>query len=127
MKLKMLAIVLVLTFFVTHAQAFTLMWKYETDGYMDVSDTSSSPCLEDVDGDGKLEIVFASFNGKVYALRDDGTVLWKHVVKKYVFNPLVEDGNHIILCSPEIFDLINPFKLTHSPTPHRKAWQQDQL
>ncbi|RLI82887.1 hypothetical protein DRP04_02910 [Archaeoglobales archaeon] len=65
--------------FVTQAQAtnLTLMWKYKTDDYMDVSDTSSSPCLEDIDGDGRLEIFIGSKDGCMYAFKYNGTLLWK--------------------------------------------------
>ena len=49
------------------------IWKFKTGYYVE-----SSPALGDVDGDGKLEVVFGSYDDYLYALNgEDGSLLWK--------------------------------------------------
>ena len=50
----------------------SLKWKYQT-GDMGTYDT---PNIADVDGDGRMEIAFVSYAGKIVVLEDDGTAKW---------------------------------------------------
>jgi len=50
----------------------TLKWKYQTGDY----GTYATPPLADIDGDGKLEMIFPSYDGKIVAVDDDGTEIW---------------------------------------------------
>lgn len=45
-------------------------WPQETGGFV-----SASPVIADLDGDGELEILVGSWDGKVYAWRKDGRLL----------------------------------------------------
>src|SRR5512138_3272893 len=76
----------------------------------------SSPAIGDVDGDGRNEVVFGSFNFLVYVIRRDGTSLpgWPVAVRDTIWS------------SPALFDLDGDGKLeviigstTHyEPTPN---------
>lgn len=59
----------------TTVQTPQLMWKVETK-----SPSYGSGSVADIDGDGKLEIVFGTYFGDehIYAINaEDGSVLWK--------------------------------------------------
>ena len=51
----------------------SLLWKTGTGDY----GTYATPPLADTDGDGKLEMIFPSYTGKIIALDDDGSILWQ--------------------------------------------------
>jgi outer membrane protein assembly factor BamB len=52
---------------------YGLLWSLDTGDLV-----KSSPVVVDLrrDGDGRLETVFGSYDGRVYAVRSDGSVLW---------------------------------------------------
>ncbi len=52
-----------------------LLWNYTTGGEI------ISPVLGDIDGDGKLEIVAPSIDGKIYALNgENGSLVWNKTI-----------------------------------------------
>jgi len=64
------------------------LWSYTTGDKV-----TSSPALGDVDGDGKLEVVFGSYDNKVYALNgEDGNVVWSYTTgDKVMSSPALGD------------------------------------
>ena len=46
----------------------------------------SSPALADVDGDGKLEVGFGSFDRSIYLLNSDGTLRWYYLAADTVWS-----------------------------------------
>lgn len=56
---------------------------------------SMSPALADINGDGKLEIVVATFDGKIRAYKQDGTKLWSfnyaNGKKLFASDPVIGD------------------------------------
>jgi outer membrane protein assembly factor BamB len=49
-----------------------MQWRFANSGWL-----LSSPAVADLDGDGRLEIMFGSYNGSVYALTREGRELWR--------------------------------------------------
>ncbi|HSM58162.1 MAG TPA: VCBS repeat-containing protein [Candidatus Sulfomarinibacteraceae bacterium] len=62
----------------------------------------SSPTLADINGDGRLDIVLATNNGHVVAVRHDGQVLWERDIAP-AFG--MSGGTHEIASSPAVGDL----------------------
>lgn len=68
----------------------SLLWQFYTgdfngDGWRD--GVYSTPALGDIDGDGKLEVVFGAWDGYVRALNgEDGSVLWQVFVRDTVWS-----------------------------------------
>ena len=62
----------------------------------------SSPVVADINGDGKLEIVVATNNGHVLAVRRDGSILWQTDVGP-VFG--MSSGKQQIASSPAVADI----------------------
>ncbi len=58
-----------------------LQWRFLNSGWL-----LSSPALADLNGDGKLEIIIGSYNGKVYALSARGDLLWEFDTQNTVFS-----------------------------------------
>ena len=56
----------------TRATYGTLDWKYDTTGAQAIS----TPALADLNGDGTLEVVFATTANSVYALSSTGSKMW---------------------------------------------------
>jgi hypothetical protein len=54
-----------------------------------------SPALADINGDGKLEIIVATFDGKIRAYKQDGTKLWTYNYangkKLFASDPVIGD------------------------------------
>lgn len=97
----------------------SLLWRfdpYDYDGNGVPDHVFSSPAIGDVEGDGRNEVVFGSFNFLVYVIRRDGTSLpgWPVDVRDTIWS------------SPVLFDLDGDGKLeiiigstTHlEPTPN---------
>lgn len=97
----------------------SLIWRidpYDYDGNGLPDHVASTPAIGDVDGDGRNEVVFGSFNFLVYVIRRDGTSLpgWPVDVRDTIWS------------SPALFDLDGDGKLeiivgstTHlEPTPN---------
>ena len=65
-------------------------------GAVEVADTKSSPTdvvTADVDGDGAMEFVFGTLDGRVVALRSDtGAELWSIDAGAFAGTPLVAEG-----------------------------------
>jgi len=67
------------------------LWTYAA---ADISNISNcAPCIADIDGDGVVEIIFASITGIVYCLKGDGTFKWKY------------DAGGVISTSVGVFDV----------------------
>ena len=66
------------------------VWSYGAGGPV-----CSSPALGDINGDGKLDVVFGSHDGKVYALNREGSFLWSRKT------------NHWVQSSPALGDIDN--------------------
>ena len=68
----------------------TLLWQFNTgdfnnDGVRD--GVYSTPALGDIDGDGKLEVVFGAWDGYVRALNgENGSILWEVFVRDTVWS-----------------------------------------
>jgi len=68
----------------------TLLWQFNTgdfnnNGWRD--GVYSTPALGDIDGDGKLEVVFGAWDAYVRALNgEDGSLLWKDFVRDTVWS-----------------------------------------
>lgn len=54
----------------------SVQWKVHNPGWL-----VSSPALADLDSDGRPEIVMGSYDGRVSALRNDGSLLWSFDAK----------------------------------------------
>jgi hypothetical protein len=64
-----------------------------------------SPTVADLDKDGKQEIVVGGTDGRLYAIRPDGTLLWSFDTAAAI-NPLVtHQGKSLIDSAPAIADL----------------------
>jgi len=80
------------------------------------SNISSAPAIGDLDGDGKLEVVIASYDGDVYAFGPDGTVRTGFPVSIPTLDKdkvtdrynVIDDG---IFAAPVLVDLDNDKKL----------------
>lgn len=64
-------------------------WSYDVGGKV-----TSSPAIDDIDGDGKAEVVVGSTNNKIYAVKNDGTgVDWTFQTDGNVISsPAIADG-----------------------------------
>ena len=63
-------------------------WSYTTGNAVEVH----GPCLANIIGDEKLEVIFGSFDHKVYCLNYDGSLLWSYTTGNYVYSsPAVAD------------------------------------
>ena len=71
-------------------------------GTSDTNCHKSSPVVADINGDGKLEIVVATNNGHVLAVRHDGSVLWQTDVGP-AFG--MGSGKQQIASSPAVADI----------------------
>jgi len=73
MKKDFLIVMIAFLFVSLYAFEPEVLWKFQTGSYI-----YSSPAVADIDGDGKLEIVFGSRDDRLYAINgEDGTELWK--------------------------------------------------
>jgi len=68
------------TLYAFDGKSGSLLWKFKTGDLI-----WSPPAIGDIDGDGKLEVVFGSWDNYLYALNgEDGSLLWKFETKDYV-------------------------------------------
>ncbi|TAK01225.1 MAG: VCBS repeat-containing protein [Candidatus Manganitrophaceae bacterium] len=93
--------------FVFHADATRQAgfgFPFETAGPLvfddpgaNIVDTNPSPAVVDLDGDGKKEILFPSYDGNLYAVRSDGKLFWKFSFAangaRFATEPVVADLN----------------------------------
>lgn len=79
-------------------------WPFLTAGPLvyddpggNILDVTPSPAVVDLDGDGKKEILFPSYDGNMYAVRSDGKLLWKFSFAatgaRFASEPVVADFN----------------------------------
>jgi outer membrane protein assembly factor BamB len=84
-------------------------WNYDTGSLL-----LSSPVIEDIDGDGKKEIIFGTKNGKLMSINIDGTLKWSydahetHSEVELMF--LDSENSNSISSSPNIGDINNDGK-----------------
>lgn len=79
----------------------------------------STPALSDVDGDGKLEIGFGSFDRNVYLLNSDGSVRWYYTAADTVFtSPSFVDVNGDGIQEMIIGTDISRNQVINPPTPN---------
>lgn len=63
-------------------------WTYRVDGYK----VQHSPIIFDIDNDGKLEVLFAAYDGLVRVLNQNGTLEWtENVSSEIAASPAVGD------------------------------------
>lgn len=68
-----------------------LRWRFSTMQDL-VKVVYSSPALGDLDGDGKLEVVFGSWDRRIYALDSAGKMLWQyHALDSVWSSPAIAD------------------------------------
>jgi beta-galactosidase len=85
-----------------------LQWRFANSGWF-----LSSPALADLNGDGRLEIVIGSYNGKVYALDSEGNLLWEFDTGDTVFSsPAVAElekgaGPSIVISSSRVLYVLS--------------------
>ena len=66
-----------------------------------------SPVIADLDKDGKKEIVVGGTDGKVYAVRPDGSLIWVFDVTAPINSPAPQPGKSHIDSAPAVADLDN--------------------
>lgn len=76
-------------------------WKVSTGGPV-----KSSPSVEDINDDGKMDVVFGSSNHKIYAVSHDGQLLWTYKTKGPVLSsPAIKDvdndGKMEVVCGSD--------------------------
>jgi hypothetical protein len=70
---------------------FVKEWEIRLDGCHDNPGADSKPVLADLDNDGTLEVLAATEESGLYALRADGTVYWKNCIGGGNAEPSVGD------------------------------------
>ncbi len=84
-------------------------WNYDAGSLL-----LSSPVVEDIDGDGRKEIIFGTKNGKLMSIDVDGTLKWTysaeetHSEMELMF--LDTENNNSISSSPNVADINNDGK-----------------
>lgn len=58
-----------------------LVWRFLNDGWL-----MGTPVTADLDGDGRLEVIFGSYDGNLYVLDDAGKLRWKYPSGTEVFS-----------------------------------------
>lgn len=76
-------------------------WRFSTSGPV-----QSSPSVEDIDNDGKMEVVFGSCDCKIYAVNHDGRLQWVYQTKDHVLSsPAIRDvdndGEMEVICGSD--------------------------
>jgi len=76
------------TLYAFDGKSGSLLWKFKTN-----SDVDISPAIGDIDGDGKPEIVFGSWDENLYALNgENGSLLWKFETSSGIYiSPAIGD------------------------------------
>ncbi|MHB1262095.1 MAG: FG-GAP repeat domain-containing protein [Thermoplasmatota archaeon] len=75
----------------TTAFEFEKVWERRLNGCNPQPSMDSKPVLADADGDGALEIFLQTEEVGIFALRSDGTTLWKQCWAGGNADPLVDD------------------------------------
>src|ERR1041385_3961575 len=79
----------------THTHfAFVKEWERRLNDCFSNPGSDSKPVLADLDKDGRLDIVAATEENGVYALRGNGQLLWKNCMGGGNAEPTVGDLNH---------------------------------
>jgi hypothetical protein len=81
-----------------------ILWEFQPEEVEGSSPSVlSSPALVDISGDDKLEIIFGSLNGYLYALDSDGELLWKFLAETP--REANENWHETVYAAPTIGDL----------------------
>lgn len=84
-------------------------WNFVSEGSL-----LSSPIVEDIDHDGKKEILFGTKDGKLYLLSMDGKIKWTYSITEKINDVelmfLDSDEMHSINATPNIGDINNDKK-----------------
>lgn len=73
--------------------SFTKVWERRADDCYPGAGMDAKPVLADLDKDGRFEILAATEQQGLYALRDDGTLYWKNCLGGGNAEPTVADVN----------------------------------
>jgi len=73
------------------------LWRYDSGDFNGdgiPNGVFSSPALVDVNGDGKLEIIYGSYDAHIRVLNHDGTLRWEYFTRDTVWSsPAIGDVN----------------------------------
>lgn len=80
-----------------------ILWEYQLEEFEgSTSAVLSSPSLVDICGDNKLETIFGSYNGYLYALDSEGKLLWKFLAGNHEGSKYKRVG---VYATPTVADL----------------------
>ncbi|MEA3198878.1 MAG: hypothetical protein QOE90_306 [Thermoplasmata archaeon] len=70
---------------------FTKLWEHRYNQYQSFTTMDASPTVADLNGDGKLDVVVATEETGIFAVRPDGSTLWAQALPSGHATPSVGD------------------------------------